>query len=283
MKRAKRAWGAASVLLAACAAQAAPVNFSYTQTDATTGSGSIAPFIINDAGGDISFSATPLPAATVVNPGPAGFVGQQTVASGAGNETNTAVGLAFGGTVTATGTRGGETYLIDIPLRFIPKQTQSPDVSDYTWNVAYGDNVAGGVDTTSTSMRFAMWLSRDDVNDAIAETPSTFQRYTQQNHTFVAGADSFSNTHTTTTTLKEAIDAAGAPAGTDAVGRNLAFYWGWRDQGALTTGPILVDTFTIGGLLDADASTLRPIPEPGGALALVGGLMLLGRRLRRRR
>src|SRR5688572_29339937 len=102
----KRAAAPVLGLLLASAAFAAPVSFSYTQTDATTGSGSIAPFVINDGGGDINFSATALPSATVVNPGPAGYVGSQTVASGNSNEPNTATGLVWSGSVTATGTRG---------------------------------------------------------------------------------------------------------------------------------------------------------------------------------
>jgi hypothetical protein len=267
-------------LLFAGSVQAVPVNFNYSQTDATTGAGSIAAFTLSDPGGDISFSATPMPAATVVNPGPAGFVGSQTVAAGAANEANTAVGLAWSGSVTAVGTRGGDFFTIQIPFRFIPKQTQTPDINDYTWNLAYGDDVAGGTDTVSTSMRFAMWLSRDDLVNG-AETPDTFQRYTQQNHTFVAGASSFTNTDTTTTAIKDATDPAGAPAGVDAAGRNLAFYFGWRDQGALTTGAVLVDTFTVGGLLDADVNSLRLVPEPSSLLGLAG-MAMLGLTRRRR-
>ena len=268
---------AAGGLLLAWTSPAAIVRFSYTQNDSTTGSGQIDPFTISAPGGDINFSATPLPAATVVNPNagltPAGFVGAQTVAAGAGNEPNTAVGLQWTGAVTATGTRNGQTYAIQIPLRFVPKQTQAPDVNDYTWNVAYGDNAAGGVDTTSTSMRFAMWLSRDDVIGG--DTANTYQRYTQLNHTFAAGADSFTNIDTTTTPIKDATDA-GDPQGTDAAGRDLAFYFGWRDQGALTTGPILVDTFTVGGLLNADEATL--VPEPSSLVAVLFGGVLLSRR-----
>ena len=62
---------------------------------------------------------------------------------------------------------------------------------------------------------------------------------------FAAGstADSFTNFDTTTAALKESIDAAGDPQGTDAQGRNLAFYYGWRDQGALSQGSVLIDTF----------------------------------------
>jgi hypothetical protein len=162
---------------------------------------------------------------------------------------------------------------MQIPLRFVPKQTQTPDAHDYNWNVTYGDSPTDGVDTVSTSMRFAMYLSRDDLANG-AETPDTFQRYTQQNHTFAAGLNTFSNTHTTTGAIKDATDPGGAPAGVDAAGRDLAFYFGWRDQGSLTSGAILINDFNIGGLLNADESTLTfVIPEPA---SLTLGLVALG-------
>ena len=272
----------ALLCFAVAAAQGALVNFSYTQTDSATGAGTIAAFTFNDGGGDIQFAATPLPAAVVVNPvpgqTPAGFVGAQTAQAGSANEADAAVGLTFSGSVQATGTRGSNSYTIQIPLVFAPKQTQTPDVNDYTWNVTYGDSPAAGIDTVSSSMRFAMWFSRDTVIDA-AETPDTFQRYTQQEHTFVAGQDSFSNTDTTNSNIKDATDS-GNPAGVDAAGRPLAFYWGWRDRGALTSGAVLVDNFTVGGLLIADEATLTLVPEPSaiGALALAGLLALARRR-----
>jgi hypothetical protein len=270
MKRAKLA------VLAAVAASTlglfvrdlAAANFTYTQTDATTGSGVIAPFTIGSLGGDINFSATPMPSALVVNPGPGQFVGLQTVASGNSNEPNGATGLTWSGFVTATGTRGSDIYTVQIPLKFVPKVTQSPDTNDYNWSVIFGDNAVGGQDTVSTaSPRFAMWYSRDDVIDA-TETPNTFQRYTQQNNAFIAGQDVLTNTDLTTTPIKDATDA-GAPAGDDAAGRNLAFYFGWRDAGTLSAGAVFtVDTFTVGGMLNPDMTTF--IPEPGSVLALAG-------------
>jgi hypothetical protein len=124
----------------------------------------------------------------------------------------------------------------------------------------------------------AMWLSRDTVVDN-ADTANLFQRYTQNNVSFVAGADTFTNTDTTTTPIKDAMDS-GDPQGTDAVGRDLAFYFGWRDQGTFTQGAILTDTFTVSGPLNADDATIRPVPEPASALLLLTGSALV---LRRRR
>ena len=264
-------------LALAVTAHAVPVNFTYSQTDSTTGSGSIAPFTF--AGHN--FTVTQMPSATVFNPNPAstpaGFVGAQTVATGNSNEANVAVGLLFSGTVTATSSDG---FLIDIPLVFAPKQTQAPDVNDYNWTVTYGDSVAGGIEGVSSgSLRFAFYFSRDDVVDA-AETANTFQRYTQQNITFVAGQDTFTNTDISSAAIKDAMDG-GAPAGTDAVGRNLAFYYGWRDQGALTSGAILIDDFNVGGILIADDASLRPVPEPSSGLLACAASTLLLRRGRR--
>ena len=269
----------ATVLFAAALAASAqtPVDFTYSQTDSTTGSGSIAPFTVQGH----AFGSTALPAATVFNPNPgltpSGFVGAQTVLAGASNEGDVVTGLLFNGTVTAVSSDG---FLIDIPLVFAPKQIQTPDINDYNWTVTYGDNAAGGTDTVSSgNLRFAMWFSRDDVVDA-AETPNTFQRYTQQNNIlFSAGQNSFTNTDTTTAPIKDATDA-GAPAGADAAGRPLAFYYGWRDQATLTSGAILIDDFNVGGILIADEATLRPVPEPSAALLAMAATGLLFRRRR---
>jgi hypothetical protein len=276
------------LLLCACTAQAQFwTTFSYSQTDATTGSGTIAPFTINTADGPIVFGATPMPSALVVNPGTGQFVGQQTTASGATNEANVLPGLSWTGSVTATGTRGSEIYTVQIPLKFVPKVNQGPDTNDYNWNVVYGDDAAGGTDVISTNVptgnpRFAMFFSRDTVIDA-TETPNTFQRYTQLTHAFTTGQNTFTNTDLSTgtptsPTIKDATDA-GNPAGVDAAGRDLAFYFGWRDQGTLTPQVVLVDTFTVGGLLSPDMTTL--IPEPTSLMALAGiGLLGLARRRR---
>ena|SRR5436190_3019812 len=271
------------VLLLTCAAQAqVSTTFSYSQTTATSGSGTIAGFTYDNGGGPITFSATPMPSALVSNPGTGTFVGKQTVAGGASNEPNSMPGLIWTGSVTATGTRGSDIYTIQIPLKFVPKVTQTPtDTNDYTWRVIFGDDPAGGNDVVSTaSPRFEMLYSRDEIVDAI-ETPNTFQRYTQQNNAFVAGLDSIVNTDTTTAPIKDANDA-GAPAGNDAVGRDLAFYFGWRDQGTFTPQVIMVDDMTVGGLLNPDVTTLSGpgVPEPTSlvVLAAAGGLGLIRRR-----
>jgi hypothetical protein len=218
------------------------------------------------------------------NPGstPAGYVGAFNSQAGASNESDAAVALLFSGSVTATGTRGSQQYTIQIPLRFVPKVTQSPtDTNDYTWNITYGDNPNGGVDVTANpGPRLAMWLSRDTVIDG-AETPDTFQRYTQNNPIFVGGQDTFTNTDTTTGAVKDATDPPNAPLGVDAAGRDLGFYFGWRDQNSLGGGTVLVDNFTVGGLLEADETTLREVPEPSSALLLLGGSGVLFFRRRR--
>lgn len=274
--------GAMLIAVAAGSVRAELTTFNYTQSDTVTGAGIIAPFTVDDGGGPITFSGSVMPAANIINPNPTltppTFVGAQTTAAGASNEADSAVGLAFSGIVTAFGARGTDLYSIQIPLKFVPKQTQDPDVNDYTWSVTYGDSLAQ--DAASTPIQFAMYLSRDDVVDAM-ETAGTFQRYTQNSHTFAAGAlDAFTNTDTTTTPIKDALDS-GNPAGDDAVGRDLAFYFGWRQNGELNSGAILIDEFTIGGLLEADETTLTLIPEPSSALLAVSALGLLATRRRR--
>ena len=71
--------------------------------------------------------------------------------------------------------------------------------------------------------------------------------------------------------------------GTDAEGRALEFNFGWRDQGALNTGAVLVDNFTIGGLLNPDPSSLTPTPEPTALGALAAVALAAGCVRRRRR
>ncbi len=277
-----------SLLLAALGVvpcHAVVVNFNYTQTDSTTGSGTIAPFLYNDGGGDISFSLTPMPSALVFNPvpgsTPAGFVGAMNAQSGGANEANTAVGLIWSGSVVANGMRGVDSFTMLIPLVFSSKVTQAPtDTNDYNWNVAFGDSPANGVDAASSALRFAFFFGRDNIVDAV-ETPNTFQRYTQQNFTFVAGVqESFTNTDTTTASIKDATDA-GAPAGTDAAGLDLAFYYAYRDTGALSAGAILVDTFAVGGLLNTNEASLTQVPEPSASLLALGSAGLLLRRRKR--
>jgi hypothetical protein len=252
-------------------------TFSYNQSDATTGSGTIAGFTF----GGHTFNSMSMPAATVFSPGtvaaPAGFVGSQTVAIGTGNEANTSVGLLWTGVVTATATDGAT---IQIPLVFANKQTQSPaDANDYQWNIAYGDSPANGIDTVIASARFGMWFNRDSVVDG-ADTSNVYQRYTQSTQNWVAGADNFTNNDTVTTAIKDATDS-GAPAGTDAVGRDLQFYFGWRDGGTMNAGgAILIDQFNVSGALEVNEASLV-VPEPTTGLLMaagLGGLLALRRR-----
>jgi len=272
----KNAIYACFAAISASAVFSQTADFSYSQTDSTTGSGTIAPFTL--AGHD--FLATTIPAPTVLSPGgaaPAGFVGRITAQSGSGNEANQAVGLLWSGSVTATATDGAT---VQIPLVFAPKQTQTPaDISDYHWNVTYGDSLANADDVVGAALRFAMFLSRDTTIDAV-DTANTFQRYTQLTQNLVAGQDNLSNTDTTNATIKDAQDA-GAPAGTDAVGRNLEFYWAWRDGGALGAGTaLLVDDFSVSGILVPEQATL--VPEPSTyALLGMGALALAALRHRK--
>ena len=246
-------------------------SFTYNQDSSTVGSGSIAAFSFSGH----SFPAMAMPAATVVSPGaiaaPAGFVGSMTVQALGSNEPNSSVGLLWTGTVTATASDGAT---IQIPLVFAQKVTQAPaDTSDYQWSVTFGDSPANGIDTSITAPRFAMYFSRDTVIDN-TDTANMFQRYTQlNNQNFALGTtESYVNTHTSTAALKDATDPAGAPLGTDAAGRDLAFYYGWRDGGTLNAGgAFLVDQFNVSGLLEVNEASLV-VPEPTTTALVIGGL-----------
>src|SRR5438045_7856447 len=139
------------VLVVSCAVEAqVSTTFSYTQTDAATGSGTIAGFVVHDSGGDITFDPTAMPSALVINPGTGVYVGKQTAQGGNSNEGNVAPGLVWTGSVTATGHRGSDVYTVQIPLKFVPKVTQTPtDADDYTWSVLFGDDPASGNDAIS--------------------------------------------------------------------------------------------------------------------------------------
>src|SRR5258706_9408747 len=127
------------VSLFVCTAQAqVSTTFTYKQTDAATGSGTVAGFVVHASGGDITFAPTAMPSALVINPGTGQFVGRQTIQSGSGNEPNSLAGLVWSGSGAATGTRGSEIYTVQIPLKFVPKVTQSPDTNDYNWSVKFG-------------------------------------------------------------------------------------------------------------------------------------------------
>jgi len=246
-------------------------SFTYNQDSATVGSGTISGF--SYSGHD--FPAMAMPSATVVSPGtiaaPAGFVGSMTAQALGSNEPNSSVGLLWTGTVTATATDGAT---IQIPMVFAQKITQSPaDANDYHWSVTFGDSPASGIDTAITAPRFAMYFGRDTVIDN-TDTPNMFQRYTQLNtQNFAAGtAESYINLDTTTAAIKDATDPAGAPAGTDAAGRDLAFYYGWRDGGTLNAGgAFLVDQFNVSGALEVNEASLV-VPEPTTGLLMIGGL-----------
>jgi hypothetical protein len=71
-------------------------------------------------------------------------------------------------------------------------------------------------------------------------------RHTQlNNQVFTTGPNSFTNTDTTTAALQDAQDS-GDPQGADAVGRNLAFYFGWATR-HVHADRIMVDDFRWAG------------------------------------
>jgi hypothetical protein len=143
--------------------QAQPVSttFTYKQTDAATGSGTISGFVVHAEGGDITFAPTPMPSALVINPGTGQFVGKQTVQSGNSNEPNSATGLVWNGSVLAIGTRGSEIYTVQIPL-VCAKVTQSPDTTITTGTCFTAMIRPAGMMSSARFLLALPWYSRDD-------------------------------------------------------------------------------------------------------------------------
>lgn len=269
-------------------AYAAITPFTYTQTDKTTGSGTISGFTANG----INFSATAMPAATVNDPGgaatPAAYVGSISGFAQPGDDTTyasaNAVSLRWSGTVNAFGTDGVNNFMVPISLTFLPfAQNSGMNAvgsavagSDYGWLVNYGDDPTAGVDTISTSApRVAAYFG--------IEAFPNYQRWTQNNPAFTAGQQTFSNTvaRDGTTPIRDADDpnASGQPTPPSASDRPLAFAWAWRDQGALSQGSILVNDIRFDGYFWVDETAITPVPEPGTVgMVLLGTLILLRRR-----
>jgi len=278
------------------AVQGAVTPFTYTQSNKTTGTGTISAFTANG----INFSATAMPAAAVNDPGgaitPAGYVGSLSAYAQPGDDTTynaaNAVSVSWSGTVNAFGTDGVNSFRVPISLNFLPfAQNSGMNAlgsavagSDYGWLVNFGDDPGAGVDTISTNTptnhpRVAAYFG-------IEPFPS-YQRWTQTNNTYAAGQELFSNTvaRDGTTPIRDADDLNnGAQTPPSALGRPLAFAWAWRDQGTLTQGSILVNDIRFDGYFWVDEAAIVMIPEPGSfALMSLGALGLLRRNRERSR
>ena len=286
-----------ALLASTVAAPAALTTFSYTQTDNVTGAGTIAaPAPTNFGGVTITWGATAMPAASVRDPagaGAAGAVGGWDAEEGnnggngrdlaiywnASTLTTSAASVAEPLSVNLSGSGDdGNTYSASLTLVFFGDNVL-PDEhiagwgnNDYRWSVDYGDVLGSNPEG---SPRTGMWLS-----PTFALTVGgRAQRYTQ-NSAALTGI--LTNTDTSSGAEKDAFDQNGNTTATAAIGQPLEFGFGWRDNGSLTGGPVLIDSFQVEGILEFDEGTIALIPEPG-TFSLLGlaGVALFFRRRRR--
>ena len=306
----KRSPITATVVLASLSAfvtlsPAAITTFSYTQTDNVTGAGTIAaPAPTNFGGVTITWSATAMPAASVRDPagaGAAGAVGGWDAEEGNSGGNGRDVALYWNAsTLTTSGASvaepllvtlsgsgdDGNTYSVSLSLVFFGDLVQNDENfpgwgnNDYRWSIEYGDVLGTNPEGNP---RTGIWLSPTFANVAIADGGGGRQQRYTQNANDLNGI--LTNTDTTSGAEKDAIDrnADNAGGATGAIGQPLEFGFGWRDDGSLTGGPVLIDSFQVEGLLEFDEGAIVLIPEPGtfSLLGLAGVALVFFRRRRR--
>lgn len=251
--------GSVTVLLAAAAAHAVPVEFSWTQSDASTGFGMISGTIdASSLGGPAALTVTgapPLPTvhqkdstSVALPPGIVGFMTQADLSNpGVGN----GVHLGWSGHVTLTG--GG--FEIDVPLII-------PAGSSFSYEFGVFDDNGVGNDAANGDTTFAAWIGDDGGG----------HRHSDGNYVWVAGPDGFTASSS---------GLVGVNSNGDALGITLSV----RDGSLFTStgATIFVDELRWSVTLDADPQTLRStaaVAEPATALlGLVGaaGLMVFSR------
>ena len=253
-------------------------TFDYTQIDSSTGSGTIAApaaSILN--GVTITWTETQMPQASVRDPSgsgsPGGAVGgfNTQVGNNGGNGQDVAIywnssPLTTIGASTAEPIRvdilgsgsDGHTYTVSVPLVFFGDNVLPDEnfpgwgTNDYRWSLDYGDILGTN---PQGSPRTAMWLSP---TFALTEGGRQ-QRYTQ-NSAALSGI--LTNTDTSSGAEKDAFDQNGNTSATAAIGQPLEFGFGWRDNGSLTGGPVLVDNFSVQGLLEFDETSITRVTPP---------------------
>ena len=258
---------------------AAITTFDYTQADSLTGSGTIAAPAESIVGGvTITWTETQMPQASVRDAAGSGSLGgavggfNTQVGNNGGNGEDVAIywnssALTTSGASTAEPVSvdilgsgsDGNSYSVAVPLVFFGDNVLPDEnfpgwgTNDYRWRLEYGDilgtNPEGGP-------RTAMWLS-----PTFALTVGGRQQRYTQNSAALTGM--LSNTDTTSGAEKDAFDQNGNTTATAAIGQPLEFGFGWRDNGSLTGGPVLVDNFNVQGLLEFDEADIALV-NPGG-------------------
>ncbi len=242
-----------AILGLACSLQAAPVSFSYTQSDAATGGGTITGTLdLSLWGGpsSLNFSGT-LPSASVVQNDPnTGFVVPSNAVGHLRNGSNSnpgggpadGVGVYLdlsGPPITLTGTDGPDTWTVDVP-----RVMTSGLPYNYSFSV-FDD--PGGAGDVQGSYEFAGWPGDNGAG----------HRHTGPVMSFSVGPD--------TPTASQ----SGSGLGSNSGGDNLGFMAGLRNTNdAPSTYPIFVDEITFGGQIVADETSLLkngatpPAPPP---------------------
>ena len=270
-------------------------TFSYTQTDVSTGSGTIAaPANSNFGGVDITWTPTAMPAAWVFDPTGAGSaggaVGGWNAQTGSGAENDQDVRLYWNETADIAGAKSivtvvingtgsnGSSYELPIELKFFGDNVL-PDEhftgwgnNDYQWSLEYGGNGVTGTPRTG------IWLSPTWAPQAIAAGGGNRnQRYTQNQNELGGGI--LTNTDTSSGAEKDAFDQDGNTTQFAAIGQPLEIGFGWRDRESVS-GTVLVDNFNFRGLLEYDDANI--VPEPStfllAALGMLGAAMMRRRR-----
>ena len=134
--------------------------------------------------------------------------------------------------------------------------------NDYQWSIDYGDLLGANPEGDP---RVAVWLSPTyaslPIFDGGGGRP---QRYTQISDQLIGV---LTNTDLTTAAEKDAFDQNGNTVATAAIGQPLEIGIGWRDNGSLVDGPVLVDNFNFQGLLEYDEAEIR-LANPDAQIAL---------------
>jgi len=250
-------------------------TFSYTQSDISTGSGTIAAPENSMFGGvTITWTDTAMPAAFVRDPAgvgtAGGAVGGFNAKAGDTGENGEDVALYWNATADVAGAKSpisamvmgsgsdGNAYQMPISLVFFGDNVLPDEhvagwgVNDYQWSLDYGGNGVTG------SPRTGIYLSPSWANVDVADGGGgRQQRYTQNDNAL--GGNVLTNTDTTSGAEKDAFDQNGNTDAFAAIGQPLEISFGWRDRDDIS-GPVLVDNFNFKGLLGYDerASPLFP-------------------------
>ncbi len=248
------------------------VDFTYTQTDAAAGAGTISGTIdASSIGGPTRLEVSGvMPAATVTQMGdiggtpvPDGMVGFIDGESTIGNPgADKGVHLDWRGeAVTLTGTDGDTLYSVQVLLQY-PDEDVTGEETRGSWKFTLTDDNSsvGGTNDAVGWTRLAGWMG--DEGDGNRSSGNS------GGHDWVAGPD-------------EIIEDKGFSIDQHSWGDNIGMTVGSRDFDI--TSPLFVDEATIRGRLPVDMGTLAAVPEPTSLMLAAMALLFGGYGFCRRR